>query len=529
MAAASALKAGAITSTGYGSARWILLIGFSLAAILEVLDTSIINPVLPTMAGNLGCTTEEIAWVSTAYILANVIFLPMTAWLSRRFGMRNYVVASIGIFVASSVMCGFSHTLGEIIIWRIAQGAAGAPLISMTQASIASVFPPKEQQIAIGLWAMGITVAPSIAPALGGWIADNYAWPWIFFINIPVGILSASLIWPLFKDTAKSSAGAIDWLGIGLLTAGLGAIQYVLEEGNSKDWFESSLIARLTVVGIVSTGLFIAWQLSSRNLSPIVNLKVLKDRGLSAATIVMFVAGVGLYSGLYLFPIFAQAVLGFTPTKSGVFLLIPGVVLGVGMMAGNIMIEKGVPARDVAMAGIVFCIAAMWILGHGTSSSNESDARFGLEVRGLGLAFLMLPITVAGIVNLRGRAIGEGAALLGLARQFGGSVGIAIAATELSQMTQFHRTHLAANAYDGNPALTDRVNMMTGGFMSQGMDALHAQGAAFKMIDGQITLQSYTMAVNNVYILTAILFAGALPVLFLMKRAKGGGGAAAAH
>ncbi len=243
----------------------------------------------------------------------------------------------------------------------------------------------------------------------------------------------------------------------------------------------------------------------------------------------MFVAGVGLYSGLYMFPIFSQVVLGFTPTKSGVFMLVPGVVLGVGMMGGNIMIEKGIPARDVAMAGVVFCIIAMWLLGHSTPFSNQSDAQFALDFRGLGLAFLMLPITVAGIVNLRGRAIGEGAALLGLARQFGGSVGIAIASTELTQMTVFHRTHLAANAAQGAPALMDRVNMYAGAFMSKGMDSSHAQAAALKAIDGQITIQAYTMATNNVYILTAILFAASFPILLLMKRAKGGGGAAAAH
>lgn len=509
--------------------RWLLLLGFVLASMLEVLDTSIVNPVLPTMAGNLGCTTDEIAWVSTAYILANVVVLPMTAWFSQKLGMKRYLFLSIILFLASSVLCGFSSGLGQMVVWRLVQGAAGAALISMTQAAIAEVFPPAEQTVSQTVWVLGIVVAPALAPALGGWIADNYAWPWIFFINVPIGILAILIIATFYHEKARAAApGAIDLFGIGLLTVGLGSIQYVLEEGNRKDWFADSLIARLTWLGLASLAVFVWWELSPRNRGPIVNLRVLKDRGLAAGVVLGFVAGIGFYSGLYMFPIFAQTVLGFTATKSGTFMFLPGIALAISVVVSGAAMQNGVAARDLVTIGMLCFMWAMWVLGHQTSMSNESDAQLGLYYRQVGTAMIMMPVAIAGIAGLRGEAIGQGAALLGLARQLGGSIGIAVAATYLTQMTAFHRYHLTNSLYDGNPLLNDRVGGMTMAFYGQGMDMEHARMAALKALDGQVTIQAYTMAGNNVYILTGILLAAAFPFIFMMRRASAAG-AAGAH
>lgn len=504
----------------YGNARWLLLLGFALAAALEVLDISIINPVLPTMAGNLGCTVEEIGWVSTAYILANVVFLPLTDWFSRTFGLGRYVAVSIIVFVAASTLCGISHTLTEMILFRIVQGAAGAPLISMTQAGIAEVFPKKEQNMAQGVWALCIIVAPSIAPYFGGWITDNYSWPWIFFINVPLGMIAAFIVFTVYKDRAHYIAGKADWLGIGLLTVGLGSIQYVLEEGNSKDWFGSQLIVRLTWLGLIGTGLFVAWELSPRNKWPVVNLKVLRHWGFSGATIVSFISGVGLYSGVFIFPIFAQAVLGLTATKSGYFMLLPGLLMGVAMIVSTLVIEKGVPARDVAIVGLLICIGSMWLLGHSTPMSNESDNQLGLIIRNVGLAALLLPVMTAGIIGLDRSEIGAGASILGLSRQLGGSIGIALAATQLTRMTQYHRYHLMDRIVSGGSMYQDRLDLITGAFYVKGASIDASRAAASKLVDLQVSRQAYTLAVNNVYILTGMLFLMALPFTFLMKRAK---------
>jgi DHA2 family multidrug resistance protein len=511
----------------YGKSRWVLLVGFALAALLEVLDVTIINPVLPTMAGNLGCTTEEIGWVSTAYLLANVVFLPMTAWFSRRFGLGRYVSVSILVFIAASALCGASHSLGEIIVWRIFQGAAGAPLISMTQAGIAAVFPKKEQNIAQGVWALCIIVAPSIAPYLGGWIADNYAWPWIFYVNVPVGILAAVLVTAFYKRHDRLERKQADWLGVGMLTVGLAAVQYVLEEGNSKDWFNSRLILQLTWIGLIFSTLFVLWELSPRNRSPIVNLRVLRDKGLAGAFIVSFIVGAAMYSGVFVFPLFAQAVLGFTPTKTGAFMLLPGVVMAFGMLLSTVAIERGAAPRDVAFIGVLICIYSVWLLGHSTPMSNESDNGIGMIIRNVGLSLVMLPLTTAGIMGLEGADVAEGAALLGLARQLGGSIGIAAAGSEMTRMTQFHRYHIMDRMTVGSPVFQERMSLFTGAFYSRGMSLDASQHAAAKVLDQQASLQAYAMAVNNVYIFTGILFVVSLPFLFLMRRGRSGGHVAA--
>ncbi len=535
MAASAALKAPTarlepLKELGaYGATRWILLAGFVLSAVLEVLDTSIINPVLPTMAGNLGCTFQEIGWVSTSYILANVIVLPMTAWLAQRFGLRQYLLVSIGAFIAASALCGIATNLNEMILFRLIQGAAGAPLISMTQAGIAEVFPPHEVTKSQSIWALGITVAPALAPTLGGWITDNYAWPWIFFINIPTGLLAMFLIGRYYKGALGQLGGRVDWLGIGLLAAGLGSIQYVLEEGQQNDWLADAMIFKLTVIGISATVGFVLWQLSARNKAPIVDLRVLKDRGLSGATVVMFVAGFGLYGGLYLFPLFAQTVLGFTASKSGLFMFDPGLVLAFTMMTTGILMQRRVPGRDLAMCGAVVMMTSMWLLGHMTSSSNESDAQFALELSRVGIGLLMLSVIVAGVAGLKPQAMKQGAALLGLARQLGGSFGIAALSTYVTRMTDFHRYDLAARMYSGNSIAADRAHLMTGALYAKGYDMSRATAGAQTILDGQVTRQAYTMAINNAHVLIGVLFALTIPCLMLMKRRAGGGDAAAAH
>src|SRR5438045_2200188 len=281
---------------------------------MEVLDTTIINVALPQMAGNLGATIQEIAWVATGYILSNVVVLPMTAFFTATFGRRNYLTASIILFIIASFLCGISHSLGELVLWRILQGAGGAALLSTAQATIRQIFPREQQGLVQAVFLLGIIVAPTLGPTLGGWITDNYTWNWCFFINIPIGIVSAFLVFTFLHDPPEMvrRTGPVDFLGIGLLALGLSCLQYVLEEGQQNDWFNDPLITRLAVVSALSLAAMLWWEMSPRNPAPVVDFRVLKSRDLSSGLFLFISLGFGLYGGVYLFPLFAQGVLGFT-------------------------------------------------------------------------------------------------------------------------------------------------------------------------------------------------------------------------
>src|SRR6195952_693316 len=255
-APAAAAPPAAVPYSDISEYRWIILVGLITAAVMEVLDTTIVNVAMPQMAGNLGATFQEISWISTGYILSNVVVLPMTAFLTATFGRRNYLTASIIVFIVASFLCGTSSSLGELVLWRIVQGAGGAALLSTAQATIRQIFPREEQGMVQAIFMLGIIVAPTLGPTLGGWITDNYTWNWCFFINVPIGILSVFLVTTFLHDPPDQEAhkGAIDWWGIGLLTVGIGSLQYVLEEGNKKDWFDDKLIFRLAVLSGVSLG-----------------------------------------------------------------------------------------------------------------------------------------------------------------------------------------------------------------------------------------------------------------------------------
>src|SRR3954471_13541748 len=276
--------------------RWWILLGLITAAVMEVLDTTIINVALPQMAGNLGATTQEIAWVATGYILSNVVVLPMTAFFTSAFGRRNYLSVSITIFVIASFLCGTSHSLGQLVVWRIIQGAGGAALLSTAQATIRQIFPREQQGMVQAIFILGIIVAPTLGPTLGGWITDNYTWNWCFFINVPIGIVSAFLVSTFLHDPPEHTAkrGQVDWLGIGLLMVGVGSLQYVLEEGNQKDWFSDRTLLRLAIVSAACLGTMLWWELSPRNEHPVVNFRVLKNRQLSASIFLFVALGFGL-------------------------------------------------------------------------------------------------------------------------------------------------------------------------------------------------------------------------------------------
>lgn len=514
--------------------RWIILIGLITAAVMEVLDTTIINVALPQMAGNLGATIQEIAWVSTGYILSNVVVLPMTAFFTATFGRKNYLTASIIIFVTASFLCGTSHSLGELVLWRVVQGAGGAALLSTAQATLRQIFPREQQGMVQAIFILGIIVAPTLGPTLGGWITDNYNWGWCFFINVPIGIAATFLVTGFLHDPPgmRRKPQAIDWPGISLLTIGLAALQYVLEEGREDDWFNSVVIVRLSVVACVSLAGMLWWELSSRNKHPVIDFHVLRNRDLAGSIFLFIALGFGLYGGVFLFPLFTQNLLHFTPTETGLTLMPGGIATAVAAIICGRMLNGARPlmdARALIYIGVGLFVISMWRLGHLTVEAGEPEARYALIIRGLGLGFLFTPINNVAYANLKPSEAQQASGLINLARQLGGSFGIAIITTFLDHQVAMHRAMLTANTYIENPAFTARQNAAVAGLVSRGFSLSQAKQGALAILDGTVMRQATMLSYNDAWMLILATFVLIAPAILILRRPKGNAPVEAGH
>ena len=514
--------------------RWLILLGLITAAIMEVLDTTIVNVALPQMAGNLGATQQEIGWVSTGYILSNVIFLPMTAFFTERFGRQRYLVVSIILFAVASFFCGTSHSLWELVFWRIMQGAGGAALLSTAQATLRQIFPLEEQGLVQAVFLLGIIVAPTLGPTLGGWITDNYTWNWCFFINVPIAMASVFLVGTFLQDPPdqKARKGQVDWLGIGLLTVGIGALQYVLEEGSQKDWFSDNLILRLAIISGICLVTMVWWEMSSRNKHPVVNFRVLHNRQLAASIFLFVSLGFGLYGGVFIFPLFAQGILHFTPTETGLAMLPGGLATGATALFSGFLLNGKKPkadARILIAIGISLFLVSMYQLGHLTTQAGESDVRAALIIRGFGLGFLFAPINNVAYASLKPQEAQQASGLINLSRQLGGAFGIAILATYVNTHIQIHRVDLVSSVVAGSPVTDQRLQMLTAGFVGRGMDLMTAKNAALAAINGQVMQQAAMRSYNDAWMLLLITFLVVSPSVLLLKRPKPGAAVVDAH
>jgi len=505
--------------------RWIILFGLMTSAIMEVLDTTIVNVALPQMAGNLGATFQEVAWVSTGYILSNVVVLPMTAFFTATFGRRNYLTASIIIFVCASFLCGTSHTLGELILWRVIQGAGGAALLSTAQATIRQIFPREEQGMVQAVFLLGIIVAPTLGPTLGGYITDNYTWNWCFFINVPIGIVAMFMVSSFLKDPegTERRTGPIDFLGISLLAVGLASLQYVLEEGQQDDWFESNIIVRFSIIAAIALSAMLIWELHPKNKAPVVDFRVLKNRTL-AATLALFVSlGFGLYGGVYLFPLFTQNLLGFSPTQTGLALLPGGLCTGAGSLICGRMLNGAKPLVDPRVLiyfGVAVFSFSMWTMAHLTLASGEPDTRMALIYRGLALGFLFTPINSVAYASIEPRQAQQASGLINLARQLGGSFGIAALGTYLTNQTTTHRAYLANDISYGNPNFTAHLQGATLGNFSHGINMFASQQMAYGQLENLISTQGRLLAYNDAWMLILMAFVCASPAILLLSKPK---------
>jgi DHA2 family multidrug resistance protein len=499
-----------------GLKKWVITITVITAALLELIDTTIVNVSMPQIQGNLGATLEDVAWITTGYAVANVIILPMSGWLGSRLGRKNYFLLSIIIFTIASFLCGNATNLNELIIFRIIQGLAGGGLISTGQAILLETWPREEVGTATALFGLGAVVGPTVGPTIGGYITDHFSWPWIFYVNIPVGILAAYCTYLFIKETPREGKGQpIDWWGIILLAVSVGSLQTVLEKGESEDWFATPYITFLSVTSVLGVLLFIWREMSTDH--PVVNFKILRHRSFSVGMFTSFILGFGLYGTVFVFPVFCQTLLGFSAQQTGEILFPGGLVTIIMMPFIGIMLKKGVPAQFMATAGMFLFYVFSTMLSKSTLSSGTSDFFLPLIIRGAGMALLFVPLTTLAIQDLKGPELGQGTGLNNMMRQLGGSFGIAALTTLIHVRQGFHRSVLLENVNSYNPAYVEKINMMIRGFISKGYSLLDAQHLALKAMEGTVIRQTLLLTFTDAYWIAGVIMLCCIPLLYLQK------------
>ena len=500
--------------------KWMIAVAVALGALMEIIDTSIVNVALSEMQASLGATLTQMSWVVSSYAIANVIILPLSAWLGVRFGKKRYFVFSLVGFTLASILCGVSTSLWMLTVARVLQGLFGGGLLAKAQAILFETFPREEQAAAQGFFGAIVIAGPVIGPTLGGYIVTNVGWRWIFFINVPVGILATAMcLWALPADGELGKRAPVDWFALALLAIGLGSLQTFLEEGYSEDWFESTFITVLAVASVIALVLFVVRQLQSRH--PVVDLRVLRYRSLWAGSILSVIIGMALYGAMFAVPIFASTVMHFTAQQVGILMLPGALASAFTMPIASIAVRRVDPRVLLAMGALILTGAVMW-LGTLTTSTGESDLLWPLLVRAFGTVFMFLPLSMAALGPIPKEDIAAATGFFSLTRQLGGSIGVALLSTFLGTRSTFHRSVLIEHLAVTDPNVQARISGMTASFSSKGADFATAKQQALTLLDGAARLQSSVLAFNDTFYLTGVLVLLSIPLVLVLGKPKEG-------
>ena len=505
---------------------WLIAASVMLATFMEVLDTSVANVALPHIAGNLSATTEESTWVLTSYLVSNAIILPATNWLGRYFGRKRFLIICIIIFTLASALCGASASLGMLIVARILQGAGGGALQPIAQAVLMESFPPQKRGSAMAVFGMGVVVAPIIGPTLGGWITDNYSWRWIFYINIPVGILAVLMANLFIEDPPyirDQRPGRIDRLGFALMAIGLGTLQLVLDKGQEEDWFHSSLITGATIFAVVTLTSFVIWELCTKE--PIVDLRVLKNRNFTVGTSIMMIVGVVLYGTIALLPLFLQTLLGYPALQSGMAVSPRGFGSIFSMILVGRLIGK-IDGRYLVMFGFLVLAYATYRFADINLMVTSASVTWPNIISGFAMGFIFVPLTTMAMGTLANEQMGNASGVFNLMRNTGGSVGIAAMTTMLSRGGQIHQAALVHNVNPYDPLVQQRVHEIAGALPG---GANGSVGEAYGIIYGMVARQAMVLSYIDNFRMLAFLCVLCVPAVFLFKRVRAKGGAVAMH
>jgi DHA2 family multidrug resistance protein len=507
-------------------ARYLIAFVVTLASVLELVDTSIVNVAIPHMMGTLGATLDEIAWVSTGYIVANVIILPLTSWLSDRFGRRNYYTGSVILFTVASFFCGHAHTLQSLVTWRIIQGLGGGALISTAQAILFDVFPIEERGVSQAIFGMGVMVGPTLGPTLGGWLTENFGWPMIFYINLPLGALAAIGTWSKVPEPQHQVARTdhVDWLGLALLIVGVGSLQVMLERGERHDWFASREIVVEAVMAAGGLILFVWHELRADH--PVVNLRILGNRQLGAGVAFGAILGFALYASVFALPVYLQTLLGFTAWDTGK-VIFPGAIASAATMAFSARLAQRVDVRPMISFGAVLFLTSMWMCAHFTTQTGMNDTLLPMILRGVGLGLIFVPLTNVAVADLHPALIPQGTGLFNLSRQLGGSAGIAIVATLITRFSEQGRTALVSHVTMDDPATRAWLFGVTRRMQQLGGTLAEAQLKAERVLDRVISGQAAMLAYEKIFLMMGLVLMGSCVMLFAFRtgRTAGSGGA----
>jgi DHA2 family multidrug resistance protein len=505
---------------------WAVALTVTLATFMEVLDSSIANVALPHIAGNLSVSEEEATWVLTSYLVSNAIILPISAWFSRLIGRKRFYMTCVALFTASSFLCGLAPTLGVLVICRVMQGLGGGGLQPSEQSILADTFPPSMRGAAFAVYGMAVVVAPAIGPTLGGWITDNFNWRWIFYINVPIGIVSLFLTHRLVEDPPyliKERAKGrpkIDYPGLALLVLGIGCLQVVLDKGQEKDWFSTTWVLVLFVVAIYTLVAWVVWEY--HHPSPIVEIRLFKNRNFSTAMFFTFVLGIVLFGTTVVIPQFLQLLLGYPATKAGEALAGGGLMMLVMMPIAGQLVNRIDQRLMMAFGFIATGLSLFYIATHLSLQMDFRTAAMLRTYQTIGLAFIFLPSSILAYVGTPREKNNQIAAMNSFVRNIGGSIGIAVISTMLTRQAQKHQVYLAAHTSPGASAFGQMASGMAQQLAQKG--AAQPQQQAYARIAGLITGQATTLAYIDIISVLGMVVVCLAPLVLLMRRPPKTGG-----
>jgi MFS transporter, DHA2 family, multidrug resistance protein len=508
---------------------WLVAMSVMLATFMEVLDTSVANVSLPHIAGNLSATTDESTWVLTSYLVANAIILPATNWLGSLFGRKRFLTICIGLFTLASALCGAAPTLGFLVFARILQGAAGGALQPISQAVLMESFPPEKRGRATAVFAMGVVVAPVIGPTLGGWITDNFSWRWIFYINLPVGVLAVFMVRAFIEDPpylVRATLHSFDGIGFALMSLWLGTMQYVLDKAQMDDWFESPLICWLVAISTTAFAAFIAWEL--KIAKPIVDLRILKNRNFAVGVGLMTLLGAVLYATTAVMPLLMQTLLSYTALQARLAMSPRGVAAFVTTLVVGRLIGK-VSSRFLIALGFTLLAISSGMLGHVSLEIAQSDIVWPAIINGIAISFIFVPLTTSTMGTLQRQQLGNASGIYNLLRNLGGSVGIAGITTLLARGSQANQARLVSHFTATDLPYMQRLSAFQAAFFQKHGDPVLAARQAQAALSGILEQQASALAYMQNFRLFAIVCLCCIPLIMFLKKVAPPKGPVAAH